>query len=130
MHIPDKSPPVSIVMEREEIDVLSLNIVVTPDEDVSSFFQKNALSTEYEYHDIGELVDERPSKSDLEKYVGCGEIKLPRFLPKDFFNRPFTSLIGVDTTKKSEIVPRGWPMWSLSKKPIYCLPCCFLLPPT
>ena len=88
-----------------------------------SSFQNIDLSSEYGYRDIGDLVAERPNQSDLEKYVGHGEIKIPHPLPKDVSSRRFPVSICVDTTKNDEGVPRDRLMWSPSKQALYCLPC-------
>ena len=93
----------------------SKSMKVVPDK-----FEKN--STGLVGLDIGFLIAEVPSQSDIENYVTRGHVDFPLTLPKDDNNQTFPEGILKFRNINAEPHTRDWLVWGQHKESLYCFP--------
>ncbi|XP_047132442.1 uncharacterized protein LOC124811172 [Hydra vulgaris] len=71
--------------------------------------------------DIGNLLSEIPSQSEIEKYVTNDHVDFPNILPKDINNQAQTILNFWNV--KGKVHKRDWLVWSQHKQALFCFPC-------
>ncbi|XP_065654906.1 uncharacterized protein LOC136081512 [Hydra vulgaris] len=73
--------------------------------------------------DIGNVLSEIPSQSEIEKYVTNDHVDFPNILPKDINNQAFPQTILNFTNVNGEFHKRVWLVWSQHKQALFCFPC-------
>ncbi|XP_065671742.1 uncharacterized protein LOC136089618 [Hydra vulgaris] len=73
--------------------------------------------------DIGNLLSEIPSQSEIEKYVTNDHVDFPNILPKDINNQAFPQTILNFKNFNGEVHKRDWLVWSQHKQALFCFPC-------